>query len=55
MGIKVGKVICDDCGQEHNATESHQQGQDLMFAVECTQDFLTGYYAEWRVTDIHEV
>lgn len=48
----VGTVTCDDCGQRHPAEFSHvaQYGSDLMYAVVCTKDYLTGYYAEFLIT-----
>ena len=39
-------AICDDCGQKHEATYSHEGewGQGPIYAVVCTVDHLTSYY-----------
>ena len=42
---------CDNCGQPHEATYSHdsQHGQGSIFAVVCPEDHLTDYYTQERV------
>jgi len=40
------QAVCDECGQLHEATYSHegQWGEGPIYAVVCTQDWLTSYY-----------
>lgn len=47
-----GHVTCDQCGGRHVAEFSHigQFGQGPIYAVVCTEDYLTDYYQESRVT-----
>ena len=49
---RPGRVTCDNCGAEHVAEYSHESlhGQGPIFAVVCTEDELTDYYTELRVT-----
>lgn len=50
---QVGTLdYCDQCGQPHEATYSHeaQFGQGPIFAVVCPVDDLTDYYTLERVT-----
>lgn len=49
----TGTVTCDDCGAEHVAEFSHFGTFDPetpYYAVVCDVDWLTGYYAGFRVT-----
>lgn len=48
----TGTVICDECGERHTAEFDHMgtyEPETPYYAVECTADGLTGYYAGWRV------
>lgn len=49
----TGTVECDHCGQTHPAEFDHMGRFDPetpYYAVECTVDYLTDYYADFRVT-----
>jgi hypothetical protein len=45
-GTIVGKVQCEECSQWHPAEFSHFSihGDEPVFAVVCTEDWLTAYY-----------
>lgn len=50
---RTGTVTCDECGKTHTAEFDHMGTYDpetAYYAVECDVDWLTGYYAGWRVT-----
>ena len=48
---KMRVDYCDTCGAPHEATYSHegQYGEGAIYAVVCTQDWLTDYYTSERV------
>jgi hypothetical protein len=52
-----GSVTCDECGETHEATYSHEgrYNEGAIYAVVCERDGLTDYYTEERVewTAIH--
>lgn len=45
-GQVVGTVQCDQCGETHPAEFSHYSahGGHAVFAIVCTNDYLTDYY-----------
>lgn len=48
---EIGTVECDHCGQTHEAEIAHKDrfsGKQL-FAVVCTEDYLTDWYTFERV------
>lgn len=53
-GLVVGTVQCENvgCQQHHPAEFSHfsQYGDEPVFAVVCTQDWLTDYYTPEGIT-----
>lgn len=53
MDFTTGTVQCDFCGEIHEAEFHHMGIHDpdtRYFEVTCTADYLTDYYAEFRVT-----
>lgn len=49
--VTTGRIVCDQCGQEHDATFSHEGtfGEGPIYAVVCTVDHLTDYYTTERL------